>query len=99
MKITKKQINKFLSNNNFGVLDSKIKKLPQASFLFVTFNRCPHSNFRKNPLVWSFQTLLANKICKINDFVVIDDNSTDYTRQSIKWIEKNYNIKINYKKN
>ncbi len=99
MRLTKKQIFLFTKNDNFELLMPVIKKLPPASFLFVTYNRCPHNNFQNNPLTWAFQTLLANKFCQIDEFLVVDDNSTDYTKQNINWLKQKYNINIKYIKN
>jgi len=99
MRVTKKQLEKFLNTKNFFNLIGNIGGLPAASWLFVTYNRCPSSTPEKNPLVWSFQTLLNNNLYNINDFVVIDDNSMDYTKSSIDWLSKKYGININYIKN
>lgn len=99
MHITKKQLQKALNTKEFSRFADEIEKLPAASWLFVTHNRCPFANPEKNPLVWSFQTLLNNNLYKINDFVVVDDCSRDHTKSSIDWLSKQYNIKINYIKN
>jgi glycosyltransferase involved in cell wall biosynthesis len=78
------------------------KDLPTASFLFVTRNRCPNKNPELNPLTWSFQTLLANSASiQITEWIVVDDGSTDFTTDTLKWIEDTYNISIklfSYKK-
>jgi hypothetical protein len=73
----------------------QISKLPNASFLFVTRNRCPNSDFKKNPLTWAFETLLANPLSfKITDWVVICDGSHDHTKQNMNWLSKKHNIVI-----
>lgn len=96
MKIKKKTLDRFLKNN-FEDLSSLTKQLPKASFLFVTYNRCPNSDFKKNPLVWAFQTLISNnKFNLLDDFVVVDDGSNDFTRQSVKWLKEKYGIGIRY---
>lgn len=99
MNTTKRIIEVFLSKDVKDLL--KIAdELPKASFLFVTYNRCPFSDFEKNPLTWAFQTLLSNNHYElVNDFVVIDDGSSDFTYENIKWLENKYGIKINYNKN
>lgn len=72
--------------------------LPDASFLFVTRNRCPNKDFNKNPLTWAFQTLLANTLSnKITEWLVISDGSSDYTKENLKWLSKKYNIVIKTK--
>ncbi len=98
-KINFNQIKRFLFNNDFYKLNFYIKKLPKASFLFVTYNRCSNKEANKNPLVWSFQTLINNKFNNINDYVVVDDCSNDHTYESVKWLEKTYKIKIKYIRN
>lgn len=97
--INVKNLSKFLNNNNFFKLTKEINKLPTSSWLFVTRNRCPFADPEKNPLIWSFQTLINNKFYQINNFVVIDDHSNDYTKECIDWLQKRYNIKIKYIRN
>jgi len=99
MRITKKQLRGFIDYQKFFRLGDEIERLPSASWIFVTHNRCPYSNSEKNPLVWAFQTLINNQLYLINDFIVIDDNSNDHTKASIKWLTGNYNIKIKYIRN
>jgi len=98
-KIKKKQVQGFLNENSLYEYDKISKKLPKSSFVFVTRNRCPYKDFEKNPLTWAFESLINNKIYKVDDWVVIDDASIDYTFQNIKWLQKEKNIKINYYKN
>ncbi|MCX6808989.1 MAG: glycosyltransferase [Candidatus Berkelbacteria bacterium] len=99
MKLDNKKRNTF-SNANWNDLAKISDKLPGASFLFVTYNRCPFPDFLKNPLTWAFQTLISNNCFNlIDDLVVIDDGSTDFTSKNIKWLEKTYGLKINYYKN
>jgi|GEM_PF-5585659 len=75
--------------------NTKQEDLPNASFLFVTRNRAPYSDFNKNPLTWAFKTLLANTYCeKITQWLVIIDGSTDYTIENLKWLSQKHGIKI-----
>lgn len=99
MRVNKKNLKNFLSNNHFKETIDSLSELPASSWLFVTRNRCPFIDPEKNPLVWSFQTLINNDFYKIKDFVVIDDCSNDYTEDCIKWLSKKYNIEIQYIKN
>lgn len=99
MKIVKNDLKKYLRYNLFKNLNKDVNNLPKSTFLFVTYNRCPNKDFTKNPLVWAFQTLLVNKYYKIDEYLIIDDCSNDYTYKSIKWLEDTYKIKINYYKN
>ena len=96
MYIKKKQLNKFLNNRSFLKLYKDSKQLPAASWLFVTRNRCPFFDPQKNPLTWSFQTLLNNHLYQVEDFVVVDDCSDDYTKATIDWLCHRYGIKIKY---
>lgn len=99
MRVNKRIIKKFLNNDNFRETINSLDELPASSWLFVTRNRCPFSDPEKNPLVWSFQTLINNDFYKIKDFVVVDDNSGDYTKDCVKWLSKKYHIEICYIKN
>lgn len=99
MHITKQQLHNFLNTKNLSKLVQGNGPLPTASWIFVTHNRCPWSDPEKNPLTWSFQTLLNNRFYQINDFVVIDDFSNDYTKASIDWLSQRYGIRIKYIKN
>lgn len=96
MELEYKKVEKFLNNNDLAKLNREIAVLPKASFLFVTYNRCPYQQFKRNPLVWAFQTLVNNSHQLISDFVIVDDASTDYTQVCIKWLRKTYNISITY---
>jgi len=99
MKLNPVTLCKFTDNDDFSKLNKEIKSLPFASFLFVTYNRCPYNDYDKNPLVWAFQTLLNNSHQLINDFVVVDDASTDFTSETVKWLKRTYCIPITYIKN
>jgi len=99
-------MNKTLKDKNDIPMNKRNKNLlepyPNASFLFVTRNRCPNKDFKKNPLTWAFQTLLANSFSsKISEWIVISDGSSDYTEENVKWLSKKYsiNIKTKYYKN
>ena len=67
----------------------------EASFLFVTYNRCPFDDFEKNPLTWAFQTLLSNNyVNRITEWVVVNDGSIDNTIENLNWISEKYKINI-----
>lgn len=71
-----------------------------VSFLFVTYNRAPNSDFSKNPITWAFQSLLdASEYIK--EYIVVIDGSEDYTLDNLKWLKKKYNLNIRwlYRKN
>ncbi len=98
MRITKKQLNAFLNSENFLTLAEE-NKLPTSSWLFVTHNRCPYPNPEKNPLAWAFQTLVSNKFYNLQDYVVVDDCSNDYTKSTVEWLRRRYTLPITYVRN
>lgn len=66
-----------------------------ATFLFVTYNRAPHKNFRLNPLTWAFQTLISSDKY-ITEYLVIVDGSTDFTIDNLEWLKREYDLNIRY---
>lgn len=97
MKCSKTSLEPFLKEVPFSKKETA--SFPPASFLFVTYNRCPHADYRKNPLVWAVQTLLANRFAHVDEFIFVDDCSTDYTAETIQWLKKEYGISIIYTRN
>jgi glycosyltransferase involved in cell wall biosynthesis len=85
----------FAKMNSFPAVDT----LPKSSFVFVTYNRCPNKEFLTNPFVWAIQTLTANKGYALDEIIVIDDCSDDYTTACVNWLKINYNLRIVYHKN
>jgi len=93
-----KRKNKPRSYSHKEVRKMQKATLPCASFLFVTYNRCPSTDFNNNPLTWAFETLIANPMSKkITQWVVVSDGSTDNTRKNIDWLRKKYNLNIKTK--
>lgn len=98
MRLTKKALGELTRPINYPNVN--IQKLPNASFLFVTYNRCPYRDFFRNPLVWSIQSLLANQQAYlINDYVIIDDCSSDFTKEVVDWLMVKYQLPITYHRN
>ena len=77
----------------------KLGDLPKVSFIMVTYNRCPYKNPKKNPLIWALQTLVNSELSKINQFIIVDDCSNDYTEASLEWFETEYCVNLKYIKN
>ncbi len=95
-RIYKKDIKKFYRKFSYP---EAINDIPKASFLFVTRNRSPYVDIYKNPLAWSILSLVGNNKGMIDEIVVIDDNSSDYTFKTIVDIEKKLDCNIKYFKN
>jgi len=69
--------------------------LPKVSAIVPTFNRCPHSvEEDSNPLGWCLESLLAQKGGVLDEIIVIDDNSSDYTAEVVKSFSDSSNIPI-----
>ena len=84
-------------------------KLPydklDVSAVIPTYNRCPYKpNSLKgelNPLSWAIKSLLLQKP-PINEIIIVDDKSDDYTKQVIDYFKEkleNKKIKLSYIKN
>ncbi|MFW6025485.1 MAG: glycosyltransferase [Candidatus Woesearchaeota archaeon] len=95
-KIYKNKIKNFYCKFEYSDIR---KKIPNASFLFVTHNRCPFVDFNKNPLFWSLMTLINGYSESLNEIIIIDDASSDYTYKTVKAIKKETNYNIKYYKN
>jgi GT2 family glycosyltransferase len=65
----------------------------KVSFLFVTYNRAPSSNFELNPITWAFKSLIPS-FKYIDEFVVIVDGSTDFTLENLNWIKNKYKLNL-----
>lgn len=85
-------------------------KLPyeklDVTMLIATYNRCPYKPGTlkeiNNPLVWGIKSCLIQKP-KVKKIVIVDDNSTDYTKEIVEKYEKiskeKYGIDFVYIKN
>ncbi len=95
MKIKKSEIARFYKKFSYD----ETKDLPSASFLFVTRNRSPYADFNKNPLAWSILSLMNGNSSSINEIIVVDDDSTDYTFATIEKLRNHVTCPIKYFKN
>jgi glycosyltransferase involved in cell wall biosynthesis len=63
-----------------------------VSVVIPTYNRCPfdpHTDKGKfNPLFWSIQSALKQKI-KVKEIIIVNDGSDDYTDEVVKYFEDN----------
>lgn len=75
-------------------------KLSPISVVIPTFNRCPHpAKEDSNPLGWCLESLLAQQKSGIDEIVIVDDDSKDYTEEVVKDFSKKSPIQIIYLKN
>lgn len=95
-KIAKSEIKRYYNKFDYcGIKDD----IPKASFLFVTRNRAPFVDIYKNPLTWSIISLINGKSAPIDEIIIVDDNSSDHTLETIEGIRKQTTINIIYLRN
>lgn len=62
-----------------------------VSAVIPTYNRCPHNpkkpEGKLNPLYWCIESLINQKP-RLNEIIVINDNSNDYTLQVVRDVRK-----------
>lgn len=97
MRCSKSLLAPFLKGGIFSKHD--VQCFPKVSFLFVTYNRCPFADYQKNPLTWAVQSLLAGRYVRPDEFIFVDDCSTDYTADTIRWLQKEYDLSVIYTRN
>ena len=74
--------------------------LPSVTAIIPTFNRSPNSPEEdSNPLGWCLESLLAQKSSGLNEIIIIDDASTDYTSEVVRMFQENSSVPIVYLKN
>jgi len=88
--LLKEELEKPYYNENF--LDKfDLQEKLNVSAVIPTYNRCPYNPKKPegkfNPLYWCLESLI-NQRPKLNEIIVINDNSNDYTRQLIKEMKK-----------
>jgi len=74
----------------------------KISCVIPTYNRCPYNTKKKkfNPLWWCITSLnMQSKQSSLNEIIIIDDNSQDFTKEIVKELSKISKIKIFYRKN
>jgi len=80
---------------NFSLPKPSLK----TSIVIATYNRCPFKNFNNNPLYWCLSSLLSQKNASIEEIIVVDDASSDYTTENLEKIKKISEIPILVVKN
>ncbi|MCK4647785.1 glycosyltransferase family 2 protein [Candidatus Pacearchaeota archaeon] len=74
--------------------------LPNITAIIPTFNRSPHSPEEdSNPLGWSLESLLAQKNSGLDEIIIVDDASTDYTKDVVRSFQEESSVPIVYLKN
>ncbi len=74
----------------------------KTSCVIPTYNRCPYNIKKKkyNPLWWCLTSLnMQSKRSGLEEIIIVDDNSQDFTKKIVKELSKVSKIKILYKKN
>jgi glycosyltransferase involved in cell wall biosynthesis len=68
--------------------------------IIPTYNRCPNSvEHDSNPLGWCLESLLSQQGGVLEEIIVMDDCSEDYTPEVVKDFQNKSNIEIKYFKN
>lgn len=99
MRLTKETLASFTNLSQMEALMQEAHTLPKSSFLFVTYNRCPHDDFTLNPLAWAVQSLAAGRHEALGQILIVDDGSTDHTAACVAWLQSRCPIPITYHRN
>jgi glycosyltransferase involved in cell wall biosynthesis len=75
-------------------LDDKHLEIPNykgISVVVPTYNRCPYdptsTDGYKNPLKWAVESILEQKAVNLQQIVIVDDASSDYTKKTVSQLE------------
>lgn len=101
LKLLRHELEKdYYSENYLDKFESELPEKISVSAIIPTFNRTPHNpdkdEVNLNPLYWCLTSLLNQKP-KLNEIIVINDNSNDFTNKLIlkfKKLQKDKDIKI-----
>ena len=75
-------------------------ELPKVSVIIPTYNRSPHpAREDSNPLGWCLQSLLTQRSGGLAEIVVVDDASTDHTKEVVEHFQKTSDVPISYFRN
>ncbi len=74
--------------------------LPSVTAIIPTFNRSPNSPEEdSNPLGWCLESLLAQRNSGLDEIIIIDDASADYTPEVVRMFQDSSSVPIVYLKN
>jgi len=74
--------------------------LPKVSVIIPTYNRCSHTlEEDANPLGWCLESLLTQRGGNLDEIIIVDDASSDFTSEIVKKKKKKNQIPINYLRN
>lgn len=60
--------------------------LPKVSVIIPTYNRCPHTlEEDANPLGWCLESLLTQRGGNLDEIIIVDDASSDYTKDVVNY--------------
>jgi len=81
-------------------LNGQFSRMPGVTAIVPTRNRAPNPvKQNSNPLAWCLESLLSQKKGGLNEIMVIDDASTDYTSEVVNHFAQQSHIPIIYLKN
>jgi len=91
-KLIEEELNKPYNDVNYFDKFGIPKLTLSVSVIIPTYNRCPFDpkteKGKLNPLTWSIQSAINQKI-KVKEIIIINDASTDYTKEVAKFFEDN----------
>ena len=74
--------------------------LPNITAVIPTFNRSPHVvKEDSNPLGWCLESLLAQRGSGLDEIIIVDDASTDYTKDVVRTFQEKSSVPIIYLNN
>ncbi|MCH7850668.1 MAG: glycosyltransferase family 2 protein [Nanoarchaeota archaeon] len=74
--------------------------LPKVSAIIPTYNRSPNiPDDDSNPLGWCLESLLSQRGSSLDEIIVVDDSSSDYTREVVEGFSNSSEIDIRYFRN
>jgi len=74
--------------------------LSKISVVIPTYNRAPHpAEQDSNPLGWCLESLLTQKHSGLDEIIIVDDASTDYTEEIVSDFSDKSDIPIVYLRN
>ena len=101
LKLLRRELEKdYYSEDYLDKFESELPEKISVSAVIPSFNRAPYNpdedEINLNPLYWCLTSLLNQKP-KLNEIIVIDDNSNDFTNKLVlkfKRLQKSEDVKI-----
>ena len=91
-------LKKFLKQEGFDT--EFLTKFPQndggnVTVIVSTYNRSPYKKLEKNPLYWYLRSVFNQRL-KPSQIIIVNDGSSDYTKNVVDFFRKKGNIDITY---